>query len=133
MRLKVAICALYVFVFASIGFFASAANAHLDPNLPKGCSIEERCDYFARKTHHFFKNDWRAHAAQRIASCESGFWERAGYPHHAYWGSFQFGSWARSNFGWSLKLWRQIRSAKRLLVATNWNWWGQFPYCSRYV
>lgn len=66
--------------------------------------------------------------AIRVARCESGEnlwpWARSSGGH---WGMFQFGSYARSTFGFSWSPWEQARAAHRYFVMAGWSPWSCKP------
>jgi hypothetical protein len=65
--------------------------------------------------------------ALRVAYCESGPnlwpWARNGQ----YLGMFQFGAWARENYGFGWSPWEQARAANRYYRVSGWSGWECRP------
>lgn len=70
---------------------------------------------------------WRGNEALRVAYCESGvnLWPYAS--NGQYLGMFQFGAWARSEFGFSWSPWEQARAAYRYYRVSGWSGWACRP------
>lgn len=73
-----------------------------------------------RAVHQTFPTRRERIQAFDVAYCESRFWPYA--RNGQYLGLFQFGSWARAEYGWGWGLWAQTRAAYRYYVASGRDW-----------
>jgi hypothetical protein len=115
---KIVVAAVLAYLLISLG----PVQAHWRPNTPHNrihainhafCGQVNGCQL--------------GNEALRVAYCESGvnLWPYA--RNGQYLGMFQFGSWARSTFGWSWSPWGQARAAYRYWRVSGWSGWACRP------
>lgn len=117
--------ALVVALVAIVGT-APAARAHLrdDVNVDVRRKNARRT---ARVIHDVFTHRKKAHQAQKVVGCESGFRVRVKSSNGEYWGLFQMGSGARDAYDWGWTRRKQTRAAHEYYLDAGWDPWA---YCA---
>lgn len=118
--MKVLVAAIVAFVLIALG----PARGHWKPE-----TIHNRQHAI---NHAFCQGNvngcWRGNEALRVAYCESGpnLWPYA-RSSGGHLGMFQFGLWARSEFGFSWSPWFQAKAAYRYYRVSGWSGWACSP------
>lgn len=103
----------------------SPAYAHL-PSDAKCLPKRRACRNASRWIHHFWRNDANAHDAISVASCESGL-DRRAVSSGGHKGLFQFGEFARENYGYGWRSKAQARAAHAYWEDAGWSPWTCQP------
>jgi hypothetical protein len=98
------------------------ARGHWAPN-----TVHNRTHAITHAFCHSLSPCWRGNEALTVARCESGenLWHYAN--NGQYLGMFQFGAWARAEFGFSWSPWEQARAAYRYYRLSGWSGWECKP------
>jgi hypothetical protein len=112
MKFFLAVLAAYLLI--SLG----PARGHWKPN-----TVHNRTHAITHAFCHSLKPCWRGNEAVRVARCESGenLWPYA-RSSGGHYGMFQFGSFARSKYGFRWNPWFQARAAYRYYVDSGRDW-----------
>ena len=102
------------------------AHAHLLDGLKRDVS-RRSARHTARVIHDVFNRRNKAHEAQKVVSCESSFRVTIKSSNGEYWGLFQMGSGARSNYDWGWTRRQQTRAAHAYFRDAGWSPWA---YCA---
>ena len=113
----------FLIAFMTLLIGAAPATAHLLDRLPRDVS-RKSARHTARVIHDIFSRSKKAHEAQKVVSCESGFRVRVKSSNGDYWGLFQMGPGARSTYGWGWERRAQTKAAHKYYLDEGWTPWS---------